>query len=210
MGALQSGNDSQNESRGRGRPRDPELEGKVFDTALELYGREGWNGFNFEVIARESGVGKNALYRRWPTRGALLRELLQERWVSVDHIDTGDLRDDLRALCRMLFSHLAGPLGPVGLQLQLDMVRHDIVAEAVGGYSDGVKHSAREMVRRAITRGELPPQTSIGLVMDVIAGAVMNHVSATPAPLREEMLERADTYSEALVALVYRGLTGQD
>jgi len=193
----------------RGRPRDPHLERKVFDVALELYGREGWNGFTFEVIAREAGVGKNALYRRWPTKGALLRELLQEHGFAVDQIDTGLLRDDLLALCRMLFTHLSGPLGPVGLQLQLDMVRHEVVAEALAGYNEAVKHSAREMVRRAMTRGELPMGTSTTLVLDVIAGAVMSRVSATPQALREEMLERSEAYAEQLVSLVYRGLTGE-
>ena len=206
---MQSAIEAPTEVRARGRPRDPDLERRVFDVAMDLYGREGWAGFNFEVIAREAGVGKNALYRRWPTKGALLREMLQQRWFSVEHIDTGSLRDDLRALCQMMFNHLAGPLGPVGLQLQLDTVRHEVVAEATTGYSDGVKHTSREMIRRAVKRGELPEETNITLVLEVIAGAVVSHVSATPQPLREEMLERADTYIEQLVALVFRGLTGE-
>lgn len=204
-----AGSGEERKAAPRGRPRHPDLERRVFDVGLELYGREGWSGFNFDLIAREAGVGKNALYRRWPTKGALLRELLQNRWVSVEHIDTGNLRDDMCALCRMLIRHLAGPLGPVGLQLQLDIVRHEVVAEAVGGYSDEVKHSARGMVRRAVARAELPAGTSTTLVLDVIAGAVMSHVSATPGPLRGEMLEKADAYIESLVALVYRGLTGE-
>lgn len=190
----------------RGRPRDPDLNRRVFDVGLDLYGREGWTGFTFELIAREAGVGKNALYRRWPTKGALLRELLQNRWVSVDHIDTGNLRDDMKAFCRMLLQHLAGPLGPIGLQLQLDIVRHVVVAEAVAGYSDEVKRNARAMIRRAVDRGELPAGVSTTLVLDVIAGAVMSHVTATPGGLREEMLMKADGYIEELVALVYRGL----
>ena len=206
---MQSAIEAPTEVRARGRPRDPDLERRVFDVAMELYGREGGAGFNFEVIAREAGVGKNALYRRWPSKGALLREMLQQRWVSVEHIDTGSLSDDLRALCQMLFSHLTGPLGPVGLQLQLDTVRHEVVAEAIAGYSDEVKRTSREMIRRAVKRGELPAETNITLVLDVIAGAVMSHVSATPQPLRAEMLEKVDAYIEQLVALVFRGLTGE-
>lgn len=193
---------------GRGRPRDPELEGKVFEVALKLYGAQGWEGFNFEVIARGAGVGKNALYRRWPTKGALLRELLQDRWVAVDRIDTGDLRQDLVALCRMLFQHIAGQTGPIGLQLQLDLVRHEVVAEAMAGYREQVRRSARAIVLRGIERGELPAGTSATLVLDVIAGAVVNHVSATPEPLREEMLERSESYIAQLVDLVHRGLAG--
>jgi AcrR family transcriptional regulator len=190
----------------RGRPRDPELERRVFDAAMQIYGAQGWEGFTFEVIARTSGVGKNALYRRWPTKGKLLRELLAKRWLEVDSIDTGTLRGDLQALCRMLFAHLTGPLGKVGLQLQLDIIRHEVVAEAVAGYSDSVQQSARDIVRRAIDRAEIPQGTSTTLVMNVISGAVMSRVSATPPILRDEMITGADRYIEDLVRLVSRGL----
>lgn len=194
----------------RGRPRDPELETKVFDVALELYGREGWGGFSFDVIAKAAGVGKNAIYRRWPTKAALLHELLQARWLAVDRIDCGNLRDDLRALCRMLFIHLAGPLGNIGLHLQLDIVRHEAVAEALAGYRQDVNRSARTIIQRAMARGEVPEGTSTTLVLDVIAGAVMSHVFATPAGLRQEMMAKSADYTEQLVALMLRGLIGPD
>ena len=192
--------------RQRGRPRDPELEPRVFEAALQLYGEQGWAGFSFETIARESGVGKNALYRRWPDKGALLRELLERHWVGVDRIDTGSFAEDLRALCRMLFAHLAGPLGAVGLQMQLDIVRHGHVAEAVAGYTEGVQRSARAIVRRAVARGELAATTSTTLVLDVLSGAVASHVRATPSALHEEMRANAEAWIAELVALVCRGV----
>lgn len=206
--APQPANDAApRQSAPRGRPRDPDLESKVFAVALRLYGEQGWEGFNFEVIARAAGVGKNALYRRWPTKGALLREMLKSCWVDVDRIDCGTLHQDLVALCAMLFRHLAGPMGPVGLQLQLDLVRHEVVAEAMAQYRADVRRSARAIILRGIERGEIPAATDPILVLDVIAGAVINHVSATPEPLREEMLQRSAAYARQLVDLVHRGLT---
>lgn len=190
----------------RGRPRDPELEPRVFDAAMRIYGELGWEGFTFELIARTAGVGKNALYRRWPTKGKLLREVLEDRLMAVGTIDTGSLGQDLRALCRMLFAHLTGPLGNVGLQIRLDIIRHEVVAEAVVGYSDSVQQSARDIVRRAIERGEIPQGTSTTLVMNIISGAVMSRVSATPPSLRDELMAGADRYIEDLVRLVSRGL----
>jgi hypothetical protein len=132
--------------------------------------------------------------------------MLQDRWVAVHRVDTGDLRQDLGALCRMLFEHLSGPMGPIGLQLQLDVVRHEVVAEAISDYREQVRRNARAIILRGIERGELPAGTSATLVLDVIAGAVSNHVSATPEPLREEMLERSESYIAQLVDLVHRGL----
>lgn len=190
----------------RGRPRDPDLERRVFDVALDLYGREGWAGFGFDVIAREAGVGKNALYRRWPTKGALLRDMLKARWVSVENIDNGNLRDDLRALAHMLLAHMTGPLGVAGLQLRLDIVRYEVVSEALAVYLDDIKRSARDIVRRAVTRGELPEDTSTTLVLDVISGSVTTHVTSVPEYMRDEIMAGFDTYIDRLVDLVCRGL----
>lgn len=190
----------------RGRPRDPELEDRVFDAAITLYGQAGWEGFSFEGIAKMAGVGKNALYRRWPTREALLGEVLVSRWVSVERIDSGSLREDLKVLCLMLFEHLAGPLGNVGLQLHLDVVRHEVVAAAVADYREELKRSARDLVRRAVKRGDLPDSATPTLILDVIAGSVMSHVMATPEALRTTMRETAPDYAERLVDLVLRGV----
>jgi AcrR family transcriptional regulator len=192
--------------RRRGRPSDPSLAPRVVEAALRLYGEQGWAGFSFEMIAQRSGVGKNALYRRWPDKGALLREVLEKHWVAVDHIDTGTFAGDLRALCRMLFAHLAGPLGDVGLQLQLDGARHPLVAEAIGSYTDGVQRSARAMVRRAAARGELAPETSTTLVLDLVTGAVASHIRNTPPALREVMCAKAEEWIADLVGLVCRGV----
>ena len=42
-------------------------------------------------------------------------------------------------------------------------------------------------MRRAIDRGELPSQTSPAVVLDLIAGAVLNHVLATPPRLASDL-----------------------
>lgn len=55
-----------------GRPRDPQLEERVYRAALDLYGEAGWTGFNLTKIAAEAGVGKSSLYSRWNDRNTLL------------------------------------------------------------------------------------------------------------------------------------------
>jgi AcrR family transcriptional regulator len=53
---------------GRGRPADPDIEGRVLAAALTVYGEVGWAGFTLDRVARRAPVGKAALYRRWPTK----------------------------------------------------------------------------------------------------------------------------------------------
>src|SRR6266478_4410658 len=111
-------------SSSRGRPRDPNIEDRVFDAALALYGDQGWPGFNFDAVAKRAGVGKDALYRRWDSREILLREALDERWEWLRAIDEGSLREDLIALGRTVLNTFAGPFGSVALQLRADAHRY--------------------------------------------------------------------------------------
>ncbi|MGH6696173.1 TetR/AcrR family transcriptional regulator [Sphingopyxis sp.] len=192
----------------RGRPRDPETERRILDMAMALYAAAGWSGLSFDVIAREAGVGKNALYRRWRNKEELLTTLLAERWLAVGDIDTGNLRDDLIAFCMMLFDHYAGTHGNFGFQLHLDVMRHPEVGASTAAYREGVKRSARQMVRHAIARGELPANAAPTMILDILTGSVMSHVAATPPELRDRMTAQAPQFVRQLVALLLNGIAG--
>lgn len=191
-------------ARPRGRPRDPGLEERVFDAALAVYEQDGWNGFTFDAVARQAAVGKAALYRRWPNRGVLLREMLTARWISIGQIDTGSLRGDLLALAHHYMDTLTGPHGEVAIKLQADR-RHEEVRVALEPHSERIVREALTLVRRAIARGELPADISAALVIDVLIGAVANRVAATPPRLRDQMLAGRDAFITDVVNLVVRG-----
>ncbi|MDQ4116617.1 MAG: TetR family transcriptional regulator, partial [Actinomycetota bacterium] len=35
-----------------GRPRDPEVDRRIADAAVDLFGRTGWSGFSMDAVAR--------------------------------------------------------------------------------------------------------------------------------------------------------------
>jgi AcrR family transcriptional regulator len=178
----------------------------VFDTAIAIYAAGGWSDLTFDAVARAAGVGKAAIYRRWPTRGDLLREMLEARWYRVGAIEGQTLADDLTALARMCFDSLAGPYGDVALHLRAD-ARHDAeVRRHTLAYGRDLVFQARQIIRRAIARGELPPEARPGLIIDIIVGAVTNRFSATPQRLREAVVAQRDRFISDLVSIVMRGL----
>ncbi|HKU96567.1 MAG TPA: TetR/AcrR family transcriptional regulator [Vineibacter sp.] len=192
---------------GRGRPRDPGLEDRVFDAAIALYAEVGWQGFTFDALAKRSGVGKDALYRRWgASRAGLLRQTLEARWYGVDSIDTGSIREDLLALARLSLRLRTGPYGKVSLHMLVDTTRFPEVAAVLGSYGEATVRQARSIVRRAIDRGELPPATNPGLVMDMVVGSVTNHVATTPQRLRPAMTAKMDDFAVSLVDVLLSGL----
>jgi hypothetical protein len=66
-------------------------------------------------------------------------------------------------------------------------------------------HVGRQIVRRAVRRGELPGGTSPTVIVDLVVGGIQNHVISTPAHLRPRMEARMYEFGEELVDTVLRG-----
>ncbi|MBL7492326.1 helix-turn-helix transcriptional regulator [Frankia sp. AgB1.9] len=82
----------------RGRPRDPHVESVVLDATRRLLGQNGFAATTVQEISRRSGVSVPAIYRRWPSRLALIEEAAFATLTHTTLEPTGDLRDDLREL----------------------------------------------------------------------------------------------------------------
>jgi len=177
----------------------------VFDAAIAIYAAGGWRALSFDAVARQAGVGKSALYRRWSNRGDLLRETLEARWYAIGTIDEGSLRGDLLALARMCMNALAGPYGGVLTHLQADAQVSKDARAATAPYGQQTILQARQIIRRAMARGELSAQFNPSLLIDVVIGGVTNHVTSTPKRLREAMLAQAERFTVELVDLALRG-----
>ena len=92
----------------------------MYDAAIMIYSQVGWAGFNFAVISRAAGIGKSAIYRRWSSREELLSDTLKARWLPVEEINTGHLRDDLRRLAMLFLTLLSSSYGSAHVQMQAD------------------------------------------------------------------------------------------
>jgi Transcriptional regulator len=160
----------------RGRPRDTNIEDKVFDAAISLYSDNGWAGFNFDAISKLSGVGKAAIYRRWATREDLLRETFALRWDPVALIDEGSLAADILAMIKLMLDRFMGTNGGIVLNLQADTRRYPEVKEV--SFNLGKITAARQarIFQRAIDRGELSADVDTDLLVIALSGAVTGRI----------------------------------
>src|SRR5580658_1897680 len=63
---------------------------------LREFAANGYGGFAMEAVARRAGVGKAALYRRWPGKDAMIVEVLTGAGLEfAQSPDTGSLSGDL-------------------------------------------------------------------------------------------------------------------
>ena len=201
-GSYPASNNKSRSKRQPGRPRDESLEDRVLDTAIILFAQSGWKGFTFESLARTARVGKAALYGRWESREHLLSETLEKRWLSLDAVDMGSFREDMTALAQTLFKFFSGPNSNVMLYLQADALQHEEVRRVRYPYALKLIQTGRAIVTRAKERGELSEDANAALIMDMLTGAISNHISTTPLRLKPVMIEKSDDYISSLVKAI--------
>ncbi|OMB93995.1 TetR family transcriptional regulator [Mycobacterium sp. NS-7484] len=94
-----------------GRPRDPAKDAAVLTAVRELLVEAGYQGTTVLAVARRAGVGAPTVYRRWPTKEALVEDAAFGHAETIPiPAPTGDLRTDLRGWVAMFLDWLANPV----------------------------------------------------------------------------------------------------
>jgi AcrR family transcriptional regulator len=147
---------------------------RVLDAAIVELARSGYHGFRMEVVAARAAVNKTTIYRRWPSRAALVGALVDRMRAPLRESplpDTGSLESDLVEAFARRFTVGRRTEGRAWARLLEERYRPEV--EAIIGPSVAERrHEWRSMVTRAIDRGELPPRTEVQLVFDLVRAIV--------------------------------------
>jgi AcrR family transcriptional regulator len=192
---------------GPGRPRDPAVDRRIMQAALDVFGDAGWAGFAMETVARRAGVGKASLYLRWTSKEALLSDALTAGVFTVSDVDTGTLHGDLVRLATQMLDLYSGPASRAALRLSLEAGSITGVAEHYREMGRSQVLAARAIVRRGIDRGELPAATSVTLLLDTLAGGAMMHALSTPPDKRAALARDTAGHARRLVDFLLRAVT---
>ncbi|MEV5835892.1 TetR/AcrR family transcriptional regulator [Nocardia sp. NPDC052112] len=191
-----------------GRPRDPDVDRRILDAALEVYGRDGWGGFRVETVAKQAGAGKASVYLRWPSGEALLTEALGQLG-RIEDIDTGDVRTDLLRLAEQVRDSHLGPTGRAATRLAVEAHQVPAIEQHWKAARDSQVSAARALVRRAIDCGQLPAGTSVTLLLDLLLGATTMHLQAAPDYLLEKSAETSSDYIREVVDFLLDAFRGR-
>jgi len=153
----------------RGRPRSKEREREILAAALHALVTEGFDAMTIEGVAAAAGAGKATVYRRWRNKVDLVIDAIREQVsVGAEIIDTGDIGADMRSFLTQLQCDLLGPNGALLAAFMAERLRHPTLAEAFEAqYKSQKRAELRRLVRRAVTRGDLPAESDIELLADV-------------------------------------------
>ena len=185
----------------RRRRRGAALEAAIRDAVLELVVAHGVAGVSMEAVAARAGTSKPVLYRRWPDRGALLRDTLLDATVrGIPLVDTGSYRDDVLALLQAWRELMTGPLGAVGVAVVAAMPHDPDLARA---FREGLARRTEELtalLARAVARGEVRPDVPVALVRDIGQALLWHRLLVTGEPIDAALVERI--VDEVIVPLV--------
>ncbi|MBB4932963.1 AcrR family transcriptional regulator [Lipingzhangella halophila] len=191
-------------ARPSGRPRDPDVDRKLAEAAVALFGEQGWASFTIEAVCRRAEVGKASAYLRWNSKEELLTEALTTRLGSISDVDTGSVRGDLVQLVWQMTELYGGENGRAALRLLMEAENIPGLAERYTELAQAQIMAARAIVLRGKHRGELPEGTSVTYLLDALCGGAMNHALTTrlaPPELRDSAPPAAD-YAERFVDFV--------
>jgi AcrR family transcriptional regulator len=149
----------------------------VFRAAAVELANVGYAALRVEDVAVRAGVNKTTIYRRWPTKADLIRDLLH----SLGHAerkkpDTGSVRSDLLHLVVDVVTLASTPEGyGVFRVLNVEMDNPDIMAITLS-LRDEFYTTWMSVIARGIKRGELPSGTDTQLLSEMIISPVLSRL----------------------------------
>lgn len=143
---------------------------RILRAALEILAERGVAGFSIEAVAERAGASKATIYRRWNSQSALLIAAMDTTSQPFAVPDTGTLRGDLIALIRDEQALLGGRRFPVLLAAFIEAAERDPGLKRLHqDLTDRRREPARQVLRRAQKRGEIPAGCDIELTIDLLA-----------------------------------------
>lgn len=175
----------------------------IVTATRELLLERGFDGLSIEAVAARAGVGKQTIYRWWPSKGAVLFDaflaLSEDAHGDPSLPDTGDLEADLKHVLRATVAELndpryAEPMRALHAAIATDP---DLAAE----YERRLEAPMRELKLARLRAGGLPAGTDLELAADLLWSPLLARW--------QQGRELTPEYADAVVETVLAGLRAQ-
>ncbi|MBN9686200.1 MULTISPECIES: TetR/AcrR family transcriptional regulator [unclassified Corallococcus] len=174
----------------------------ILTATVELVGEMGYARLTIEAIAARAGVGKQTIYRWWPSKGAVVLDAFVE--LSGGHQpaalpDTGNLKADLREVLRATVRELTDPRfelpsRALTAESQADPVLAQQFVEAV---LRPHLRAIQERLRSAQRAGQVAKGVDLDVAVELLVGPLFHRWLLRTAPLTSAY---ADTVVDLAIA----------
>ncbi|GAA2752702.1 MULTISPECIES: TetR/AcrR family transcriptional regulator [Kitasatospora] len=162
------------------RRRGEALESAIFEATLHQLTTVGYARLTMEGVAACAQTGKAALYRRWPSKEALVMDALRACLPPARTApDTGSLRGDLIELVTRMRTAMFSETGAAvrAIMNELDHQRaHAFLEIVVARVVEPTTRLIAEVLARGELRGEVRPESVTPLVTDVVPALMIYRI----------------------------------
>ncbi|MFE0102214.1 TetR/AcrR family transcriptional regulator [Streptomyces sp. NPDC059009] len=189
----------------------------IYDAALALVGEVGFSKMTIEAIASRAGVGKQTVYRWWPSKGDVLLDAFLDLGgqahaeankdgegadTPYEIPDTGDLEADLKFVLRATVDELVNPKydAPYRALAAEGMLNPQLGAEFVERLLEPALQLYVKRLRAAQEAGQVAPDVDPRIALELWTGPVAQRWLQRTGPLTHE-------YADRLVEYALHGIT---
>lgn len=191
-----------------GRRRSERSRRAILDAALALVGEVGFDKLTIEAIAARAGVGKQTIYRWWPSKAAVLLDASlalsgeareDSGWAGFP--DTGDLAADLKAVLRTTVDEFGDPRyeAPTRALTAAGATDPDLAARFTEQLLEPQLALYEARLRAGQKAGQLAADADVRLVVEMLVGPLTYRWLMRTAPLTH-------AFTDALVDAVLGGV----
>jgi AcrR family transcriptional regulator len=171
-----------------GRRRNDAARDAILDAAFRLLSDPGNENLTIEAIAAEAGVGRQTIYRWWPSKGAVVADALgRYARAVVPERDTGSFAGDLAAFLIDSFAGLQDSAYTARLRQIVAAAQQDEhVAQILADFTAVRRAALRALLERGRDAGELAPGTDLDMLVDMAYGVLYYRLLVGHSPLDEK------------------------
>jgi AcrR family transcriptional regulator len=171
--------------------RTSEVTDRIFAATVHLLEQGGISAVTFQQVAKQSGVGRATLYRRWSDPALLVSDALAE--TAADRVriaDTGSLRGDLLAILRQIGLFIDSPTGRAAIIAGLNARQDPAFEKHASRFWQRRRNDISPVFERAVARAELSPEADTDALFGLVAGALYARMIVMAQPVDEAWIER--------------------
>jgi AcrR family transcriptional regulator len=189
------------ESKTRGRQRSPESEEAILSATLQLLKEKPLRELTIEAIARKAGVGKMTIYKWWPNKAYVALDAFRETIGKlIVAPNTGDTERDLAELLRSSMVTYTSATGRIfGQFLAECQTDPEFAALFRERFLKPRREATREILNRAVKRGEIDQKLDQEMIIDLIFGPMVFRLLAGHGRLNK-------TEADAMISILLRGI----
>ncbi|SHF12877.1 TetR/AcrR family transcriptional regulator [Streptoalloteichus hindustanus] len=168
----------------------------ILTAALDLVIEVGYRKLTMEAIAGKAGVGKQTIYRWWPSKGAVVLDailaLSQGDTGDSTLPDTGDVEADLKLVLRASLEEMGDRRFDVLYRAVITEIQYDpALTEEMGRRLLGpMLELSKDRLRAAQRAGQIAENADLDVAVELIYGSVYYRWLLGTGPLTAEYADR--------------------